>query len=65
MDHLIRLGHKRIGIICPPLSYSAHLDRLNGYKTALRNHGFEIDERLIVEAEGLNQKMDIIRSWNF
>lgn len=52
MDHLIRLGHKRIGIICPPLSYSAHLDRLTGYRTALWKHGIEIDERLIVEAEG-------------
>jgi len=52
MDHLISLGHKRIGITCPPLKYAAHTDRLKGYRLALQKHGLEIDESLIIEAEG-------------
>ena len=52
VNHLISYGHRRIGFIIPPLKYSAHADRLKGYKLALEEHGLEIDEKLILETEG-------------
>lgn len=40
-EHLIKLGHKRIGFICGPLNYSTGVDRLRGYKEALRKYNIE------------------------
>ena len=45
---LIEAGHKRIlHITGPYLINSSALDRLNGYKQALKDHGIPIDESLI------------------
>mgnify|MGYP001049921520 CR=1 FL=1 len=46
-EHLIKLGHKRIGFIYGNLTYSTGLDRLEGYKNALREYGIEQDPNLI------------------
>ena len=46
-QHLIDLGHKRIGFIGADISMQGSLKRLKGYINALERHGFEIDERLV------------------
>lgn len=47
--HLIQLGRKRIATITGALDTSVGIDRLQGYRQAINNHGFEIDEALIEE----------------
>ena len=47
VDHLIRLGHKRIGMIVPLPSTSAK-ERYEGYARALAQAGIEADESLVV-----------------
>ena len=51
VDHIISLGHKRIGFITGALNQMVSKRRLNGYKDALQNAGIEVDESLIVEGE--------------
>lgn len=46
-QHLIDLGHTRIGFIGGTLSAAGKLKRLQGYLEALEAHGIEVDERLI------------------
>jgi LacI family transcriptional regulator len=49
-QHLLNLGHRRIGII----AVSAHASgerRLLGYQRALADYGVALDERLIVQAD--------------
>lgn len=46
-QHLIDLGHRRIGFIGASLSNRSGLKRMQGYLNALEAHGIEIDERLI------------------
>lgn len=52
IDHLLDLGHDRIGCItnAPPLTDTAAADRLRGYRTALEARGIRIDESLIRHA---------------
>jgi LacI family transcriptional regulator len=47
IDHLIRLGHRRIGIISGPTGLSSGAERLEGYREALTRHQIPIDDRLI------------------
>jgi len=49
--HLIAQGHRRIAHLTGNLSIKDGRDRLEGYKTALRDAGIEFDEALIVESE--------------
>ena len=51
VDHLIELGHKRIGLALPPFSDHDHQDRHEGYCRSLKNHGIERDESLIVRVD--------------
>ncbi len=51
VDHLVRLGHTRIGTVTGPLNMSAGRDRLEGYKQALQAHHIPVDEDLIVEGD--------------
>ncbi len=46
-QHLIDLGHERIGFIGATLDNGGKLKRLQGYLNALEKHEIEIDERLI------------------
>lgn len=46
-QHLIDLGHRRIGFIGADLSNRGNLKRLQGYLNALKAHDIEIDERLV------------------
>lgn len=47
MDHLLELGHERIGFITGRLDTKSSLERLQGYKEGLRLHGLMVDDRLI------------------
>jgi LacI family transcriptional regulator len=46
-EYLIKLGHRRIGIIHGPLNYSTGVDRLRGYKEALWKHAIKDDSELM------------------
>lgn len=46
-QHLIDLGHRRIGFIGAAYENRRSLKRLQGYLQALKTHGIEVDERLI------------------
>lgn len=47
-EHLIGLGHRRIGYLGGPRSVSSGLQRENGFRRALAAAGLSIDEDLIV-----------------
>ena len=49
VDHLLDLGHTRIGCItnAPPLTDTAAADRLEGFRLALESRGLVVDEGLI------------------
>jgi len=47
IEHLISLGHERIGIITGPLNSTTGKERLEGYLKALRNHSIPEDRDLI------------------
>jgi len=51
-QHLIDLGHKRIGFIGASFESRARLKRLQGYVAALTKHNIPIDERLITGRRG-------------
>ncbi len=47
VEHLIGLGHRRIGICLNVVDDSDHTDRLEGYRQAMNDHGLPIDRDLI------------------
>ena len=49
--HLIRLGRRRIAHIAGPRNTTVGLDRIEGYRTALSESGFAINENLISEGD--------------
>ena len=50
VEHLIGLGHRRIGCITnAPLAYTAAAERLDGYRLALEAAGIGYDPTLVVE----------------
>jgi len=51
VEHLIRLGHRRIGAITGPLGTPAGADRLIGYKRALEASRIAVQEDLVVEGD--------------
>lgn len=60
IEHLISLGHQRIGIITGPLHLMTSRARLAGYREALERAGFPVDPALICEGaylfgEGVKQ----------
>ncbi|MGB9035896.1 MAG: LacI family DNA-binding transcriptional regulator [Paeniglutamicibacter sp.] len=50
-EHLIGLGHSRIGVIAGPRHASTAWDRTQGYVQALRAAELEVDEDLIVHTD--------------
>lgn len=46
-DHILELGHRRIGMIAGPEHLSAAHERREGYRAALRQHGIRYDEHLV------------------
>ncbi|MDI1296941.1 MAG: LacI family DNA-binding transcriptional regulator [bacterium] len=49
VDHLVGLGHCRIGVIAPPASHRAALRRVEGFKDGLLTAGIAVDDDLFVE----------------
>ena len=48
VEHLVKLGHRRIGMITnAPLAYAASRQRLEGYRAALVRAGIEADDGLV------------------
>ena len=53
VEHLIRMGHRRIGIILGLPQSSASVERLAGAKKALVEYGLELEPDLILEGDFL------------
>ena len=53
-EHLLALGHRRIGAITGPLEWIASTDRLNGYRGALAAAGVMPDPALVAESDFRN-----------
>jgi len=51
VNHLVQLGHERIGFIGAPLYYNFAYMRLEGYKQALANNGISYNESIVVITE--------------
>lgn len=51
VEHLIHLGHRRIGTITGRLDMAHGQERLEGYRQALQAHHIQVDESLIVEGD--------------
>ena len=49
MSFLLSLGHQRIGFITGTMEFGCARDRLDGYRTALTDHGLPVDPQLICE----------------
>lgn len=50
-EHLIELGHRRIGFITGAVDQLCAQDRLEGYKSALIAHGINFDPNLVREGD--------------
>jgi LacI family transcriptional regulator len=51
IDHLVALGHRRIGIVTGPQHLWTSVERLRGYRRALRRAGIAVDEELIRQGD--------------
>jgi len=49
--HLLDLGHQSIAVITGPMNESSSIERLDGYKAALRDRGIPFNESIIVGGE--------------
>ncbi len=49
VDHLVKLGHKKIAIILGPNEYVVNIDRYDGYRRALVHNGLPYDTELEIE----------------
>lgn len=52
-EHLLGLGHTKIGFITGPMLLECHQDRLDGYRSALGRAGVAIDNTLVREGDSL------------
>lgn len=50
-EYLAKLGHQRIGFITGNMSMGCSVDRLEGYRAALRSHHIPFDPELVVEGD--------------
>lgn len=55
VQHLIRLGHRRVGVISGLAPVGTSSERLDGYREALRDHGIPEDPALVREG---NSRLD-------
>ena len=53
MEHLISLGHTRIGFITGPQNVQVSLMREDGYKISLERHGIPLDQDLVIRGDYL------------
>ena len=50
-QHLLELGHERIALLVAPTDWTTDTGRADGYRSALREAGVGVDERLILAIE--------------
>lgn len=50
VEHLINLGYRKIGIIIGGQNLSTGLERLKGYKRALKDHRIQLNENYIIQS---------------
>ncbi len=50
-EHLIRLGHTRIGLILGPANHTSSIDRLRGYRQALEANAIAYRANLVVSGD--------------
>ena len=50
-EHLIQLGHQRIGFLWGGKSHGSSSERYQGYADALRDYGIALDETLVVDGD--------------
>ncbi|HRN56852.1 MAG TPA: LacI family DNA-binding transcriptional regulator [Agriterribacter sp.] len=67
VQHLIRLGHKRIAFISGLPQIPTSIERLNGYKDALQAHKIPVDEKLVkygnsMHESGLRLSEELLKS---
>ena len=55
VDHLIELGHTRIACIAEPTRFTKAHNRMQGFYSAMKDHGLTIKNNCIVET-GFHQK---------
>ena len=53
MDHLIELGHRRIGFITGPQNVQVSLMREEGYRKSLQNHGIPFNSEIVLQGDYL------------
>ena len=51
VEHLIALGHRRIGLMGGPVRMSTMADREQGYRRALAEAGIGLDPGLVVQGD--------------
>ena len=49
VEHLLGLGHERVGLLMARTTWTTDAGRLQGYRAALTNAGLKIDRRLVVK----------------
>jgi LacI family transcriptional regulator len=54
-EHLLSLGHRRIGVITGPHGWVASVDRLAGYQVSLAAAGVSVDPELIAKGNFTNE----------
>jgi LacI family transcriptional regulator len=54
VEHLIDLGHRRIGMITEGLEVSTARDRLQGYRDALVSRGLPLDDALVANSSAID-----------
>jgi LacI family transcriptional regulator len=54
VEHLVGLGHRRIGMVTETTDVSTARDRLQGYRDALEGAGIERDPELVVESSAID-----------
>ena len=55
VEHLLQVGHRRVGIIAGRPGLGTTRERLEGYRLAHRRRGVRIDERYIVDGNSTEQ----------
>jgi LacI family transcriptional regulator len=51
VNYLLALGHRRIGFITGDMAFGGARDRLDGYKTTLKEHGIPLDPQLVCKGD--------------
>ena len=50
-EHLIQLGHQRIGFLWGGSSHRSSGERYAGYEAALKDYGMTVDKHLVVQGD--------------